>query len=876
MVGSRLVSLIRHLLHREKLEKELDEEVRSYVEMLADEKTAAGLLEPVARRSARVEVGGIENLKDEVRDQRAGVSLEQFVQDVRYGLRMAIRNPSFAAVVILTLGIGIGATTVVFSVVDAVLLNPLPFPRADRIVTLWQFDRNASAARDDVSPGNFLDWRDRATTFEAVASIEPAGLDLVSDGEPQNLRIWRVSQGFFEILGVPPLHGRTFTTDEYHPGANNAVVVSYGFWQDRFGGDPSVVGRTLTLSGRPYAVAGIMPAEFDFPPGRDLWAPRAFTETDRQNRAGTFLNVIALLKPGITVDSASAELNGVAAQLSRAYPTTNQNVGTSVIPLRDRLVGHVRPYFVLLSGAVVFVLLITCVNVANVLLARGAARTSELAVRAALGAERKRLFSQLLVENLGIALIGGVLGVLLARWGLKAVIALAPADVPRLEDAGINATVLVFAMGLSCATTVLFGLLPARQFSKVKAKASLREGPRGGSRAVTDRTRRALVIGEVALAVILLTGASLLARSFVNLLRVDPGFSAENVVALPVFVWSQYPTEAQRAVFFQETLQKIETVPGVIATGAASTIPFHEVLGDTRTRLAIERRPIPDDARPTIGLNVVTPGYFRAMGIAIVRGRAFGSTDVGGTTPVVVINEAMARRFWPDQSPLGERIRITDGPPVAWEIIGIVRDTRDTGLDATPQATVFLPHQQYPTGTMTYVVRTANDPASIVSAVKSAVWAVNKQLPFRRITVLRELVATSIAPRQFVMVLMGGFGAVGLFLAGVGLFGVISYLIARRTQEIGLRIALGATPQGMIRGLVGEGIRLAAIGLAIGLIGAVGLMQLVSGLLFDVRPTDPIAFTIAILVVLAVAGLASYLPARRAAAMSPMLALRVQ
>jgi len=871
-----LVRSFRSLLRRDRIDKDLDEEVRSYVALLVDEKTAAGLPEQAARRAAHVEVGGLEQVKEQVRDQRTGAVLEHFLQDARYGLRMAARNPGFAAVVILTLAIGIGATTAVFSVVDAVLLNPLPFPRPDRIVTVWQYSANAATERLAGSPANFLDWRERSTTFEVMAAIEPSGLEFVADGEPQNLRVWRVSQGFFEILGVPALHGRTFTADEYQPGAGSAVVLSYGFWQQQFGGDHDLVGRTLAMSGRSYVVVGVMPPQFDFPPGRDLWAPRSFTERDHQNRAGNYLNTIALLKPGVTVDVVDADLRGVAEQLSREYPATNRNVGISIVPLRDRLVGEVRPYLILLTGAVAFVLLITCVNVANVLLARGAARTQELAVRAALGAGRTRLFAQLLVENLMLSLLGGLLGVVAARWGLKAFIALAPGDVPRLEEAGINATVLAFAIVLSCATAVLFGVLPARHFSKAKAEVALREGPRGAGHAVANRTRRALVIAEVALALTLLTGASLLMRSFMNLVRVDPGFSSENVVALPVFVWSRYPTDAQRATFFQETLRGIDGVPGVTAAGAASTIPFSEVLGDTRTRLTIEGRPTAADARPTIGVNVVTPSYFRAIGIAVVRGRTFVATDLRDTTPVAVINETMERRFWPDGDALGKRIRVNDGPDVPREIIGIVRDTRDSGLDATPAATVFLPHQQHPVGEMTYVVRTVGDPVNTVSSVKAAVWAINKQLPFRPITTLRQLVETSIAPRQFVLVLMGAFGAVGLFLAALGLFGLVNHLVVQRRQEIGLRIALGATPCGVVQTLVGEGIRLAGIGVALGLVGAVGMTRLLSGMLFGVQPTDPLALAGATLVVLIVAGIASYLPARRAAALSPMLALRTQ
>jgi putative ABC transport system permease protein len=869
------LAMFRNLVKRDSIEKDLREELDSYVGLLADEKTAAGLPEDAARRAARVEVGGLDQIKESVRDQRAGILFECLMQDARYGVRMAVRNPTFAAVVVLTLGIGIGATTAVFSVVDAVLLNPLPFPHADRLVMVSHYDRNAGAADERISPASFLDWRDRSRSFAAMATIEPYGLEIVSDGEPQNLRIWRVSDGFFETLGVPAALGRTFTADEYQPGGGNAIVLGHRFWQERFAGDRSVVGRTIQFTRQPYVVVGIMPADFDFPPGRDLWVPRSLTDKDRQNR-GVYLTAIARLKADVTLEAASAELRGVADQLSREHPATNRNIGASMVSLRDRLVGHVRPYLILLTGAVVFVLLITCVNVANVLLARGVARRPELAVRAVMGAPRQRLFWQLLVENLVLALAGGGLGVITAHWGLKLLVAIAPADVPRLGDSGINATVLAFAAALSCATALLFGVLPASQFSKVDAESALREGPRGGGHAVSDRLRRALVIGEVALAVTLLTGASLLLRSFVNLLRVDPGFSSEGVAALPVLVFRQYPTEAERAAFFQETVQRIERLPNVTAAGAASMIPFSEVLGDSRTRLAIEGRPTLPDAQPTIAYAVATPGYFRTMGIGVAGGRAFGPADIRGTTPVVVINETMARRFWPDENPLGRRVRISDGPAVDWEIVGIVRDTRNSGLEAAPEPTVFLPHAQYPVGYMTYVFRTDADPLGVLGSVKAAVWSVNKQLPFRRVVTLRELVASSIAPRQFVLVLMGAFGAVGLFLAAVGLFGIVNYLVVRRTREIGVRIALGAAPHTMVRALVGEGLRLAAVGAAVGLMGAAGLTQLLSRFLFGVQPVDPLAFAGAILLVLIVAAVSSYLPARRVAALSPVLALRTQ
>lgn len=698
------VRVIRSLLGRNRFESELDAEINSYVDLLSEEKSAAGLAEQAAQRAARMEVG-VEQVKEHIRERRTGAVMEQWLQDLRYGLRMVARNPMFAAVVIVTLAIGIGATTAVFSIVDAVLLNPLPFPNADRVVTLWQRDRNVASDRGDVAPGNFLDWRSRTTAFEVMATSEAAGVELISDGEPQNLRVWRVSEGFFNVLGVPASLGRTFLSDEHRPGSGHAVVLSHGFWQRQFGMDRGALGRSLTLSGVPYTVVGIMPESFDYPPGRDLWLPRSFTDADAAVRGRTFLQVIALVRPSASADAARAKLESVSEQLAREYPATNRDSGVAVVSLRDRLVGEVRPYLILLVGGVGLVLLITCVNVANLLIARGAARTSELAVRTAIGAQRQRLFSQLFLESVVLALLGGALGIVVARWALNSLIALAPGDVPRLGDAGLSAAVLGFTLLLSCVTAVLFGMLPARQLAKVGANSmALREGPRGAGRVAANRTRRALVVCEVALALTLVTGASLLLRSFVNLLRVDAGFSAENVVAMPVFVWARYPNEAQRREFFVDTIARLQSVSGVVAAGAASTIPFSEIVDNTDARLAIEGRPTAVDERPTVGITVATAGYFEALKMQVRQGRVFGPLDGDRNTPVAVINESMARRFWPNERPLGQRLRISSGPSVAWEVVGVVADVRDRGLDLAPRPALFIPHQQYPVGSMTYVV----------------------------------------------------------------------------------------------------------------------------------------------------------------------------
>lgn len=801
--------------------------------------------------------------------------MDRWLQDVRYGLRMAVRDPAFATVLVLTLAVGTGATTAVFSVVHAVLLNPLPYPNTNRIVTVWQSQRTAPAERDAVAPGNFLDWRDRATTFDVLATYEAAGLEFLTDEEPLNLRIWRVSEGFFDVFGVSPLRGRTFVDDEHLPGRGDVVILTHGFWQRQFGGNTGIVGTSMTLNGRPHVVVGIMPEEFDFPPGRDLWAPRAFTEKDRQVRGRTFLNVVGLLKPGATTQAAYNELTGIADRLGREHPTTNSNVGVAVVDLRERIVGDVRPYLILLTGAVTLVLLLTCVNAANLLIARGASRLPELAVRTALGASRDRLFSQLIVETVVLALVGGVFGILGARWALQGLLALAPADVPRLQEAGLNGRVLLFALSMTCAAAVLFGLLPARKFARVGSEAvALREAPRGGGRAPGDRTRRLLVVTQVAVAVTLLVGTALLLRSFVNLLRVDPGFSTQNVITMPVFVWGRYPTEPRRAAFFRETITRMESVPGVMAAGAVSYVPFSEALDNTDTSLSIEGRTIPTDALPTVMLSVATPGYFRAMGIATVRGRDFTAFDTSASTPVALVNETLVRRLFANEDPLRQQIQISSGPRVTWEIVGVVRDVRDAALDVPPRPAVFIPHEQYPVGSMTFVARTSADPATTVGALKAAVWVVNKDLPFRAITTTQQLVASSIAPRQFILVLMGAFGAIGLFLSAVGVFGIVHYLATQRTQEVGVRVALGASPSSIVRSFVGEGLRITAIGIIAGVSGALALTQLLARLLFGITRLDPIAFVSVVLLILLIAAISSYLPARRAARLNPVIALR--
>ncbi|HEX5732214.1 MAG TPA: ABC transporter permease [Blastocatellia bacterium] len=805
--------------------------------------------------------------------------METLWQDLRYGFRVLIRKPGFTLVAIITLALGIGANTAIFSVVNKLLLDRLPYKDPDRIITLWERLSEAAAMQEKVAPANFLDWRERNQVFDQMAAVFPYGFDYTGGAEPESIRGWLVSEGFFEIFGVRALYGRTFDPEEFKPGGSRVVVIGYGLWQRRFGSDPQIVGQTLQLDNEPYTVVGVLPPEFRFLDEKQMWAPKVFSDLDRRLRTGGYINVVARLKPGVSVEQAEDDMARIAAGLASEHPRTNQGTGVMLVPLPEQLVEHVRPALLVLLGAVGLVLIIACANVANLLLARGAERQKELAIRAALGAGRARLIRQLFTESLFLALLGGVCGILLASWGIDAILALSPAGLPRIDEVSIDARVIAFTFAVSIVTALTFGLAPAIQFSSPKLQQFLKEGGRTSTAGFgRRRLRHALVVSEIALALMLLVGAGLLVRSFIRLLQVDPGFTPDNVLSLQVFIWDKYQTPQQRTAFFDEAFSRLSSLPGVQAVGAVTALPFNnEDTIDVDTTFTIDGKPAEPGQQLTAYSTVASIDYFKVMGIHLKSGRFFNEYDRPGSPLVVLINEAMARRFWPDEDPVGKRITVGSfGRPMSREIIGVVADVRHIGLDSDPRPEFFVPHLQNPFGGMAIVVRTSSDPETLLPAAKDQIRAINKDQPFYSINTMEALVSRSLGERRFNLLLICAFATIALVLAGVGIYGLISFSISQRTHEIGVRMALGARARDITGMILGEGIALALAGIAAGVVGALVLTRLLKGFLFGVTPTDPVTFAVISALLVALALVASYVPARRATRVDPMVALRYE
>jgi predicted permease len=801
--------------------------------------------------------------------------LDEARQDARYALRTLVRNPGFTLVVVLTLALGIGANTAIFSVVNAVLLRPLPYRDAGRIMTLWQANAKSGEREEGAAPGNFIDWRRETSAFTAMAAAEPFSHNMSGEGEPESFRSWQVTAGFFQVLGADAWLGRTLTADEYQPGGQPAVVLSHGLWVRRFGADPGLVGRPLRLNGQAHTVVGVMPPAFNFPPGRELWAPRIETERDQRVRGSGYLPVVARLKPGATVAQAQDELTTLSGRLARDFPQANLDRTAIVVPLREQLVGDVQTALIALLGAVGIVLLIACSNVANLLVVRASDRSREFAVRSALGAGRGRLARQWLTESGVLAFAGGVAGVLMARWSRESLAALGRGHLPNLGNIAIDRNVLAFVSVISLCTAMVCGLAPVL-FVRPDVNESLKQGGRGTPGSPRHRLRHSLVIAQVALTMILLIGAGLLVRSFDRLLQVNPGFISENILALEVHVWGVSRTPDQQATFFEQTLDRLAALPGVQAAAAVSGLPFHGSAIAPNAVFTIDGRPAPRSGEePTAFLNTATADYFRTLGIPLRQGRFYTRFDRKGTPPVVLINETLARRYWPDEDPVGRRITARlFGQPIAAEVVGIVGDVRATGLDGEPRPEIFVPHLQFPYGSMTYVIRTARDPATVLPAVKQEIWAVNRNLPFTTIATMEQLLARSFGDRRFVLLLVAAFSAVALTLAAIGIYGTISFAIRQRRHEIGVRMALGEPRLRILRMVINEGLIVTACGVAIGLVGALLVTRLIESLLFAVAPTDPMTFAAVSTLLLAVAVVASLIPARRATKVNPIVALR--
>jgi putative ABC transport system permease protein len=797
--------------------------------------------------------------------------------DIRHGARMLRKSPTFTLSVVFILALGIGGTVAIAAFLDTLIFRPLPYADADRIVTVWQ--RPQTGAREDVAPANFLDWRVRSQSFERLVAVIPYSYDYSGVDEPEVFFGAQVTEGFFEAMGIRPALGRVFLPEEHVRGGRPVAIISHAVWQRRFGGDPSIVNRTITLDDDPKIVVGVLPPDFNpqllpRPTELSVWTPKVIQEHEPRVRGSAWWNVVGRLKPGVSVEAAQAEMTSIAAALGKTYPKTNAQSGIEVVTLRDHLMGPVKlPLFVML-GAVVLVLVIGCANVASLMLARGMHREREFAIRSALGAGRARLVRQLVVESVMLSGVSAVAGLGLAYWLMGMVIALAPARVVRLQEAAIDSRIMVFAGALALVTAIAFGILPAIQFSRPGSDA-MRERSSSSPRA---RFRRTLVAAEVALAVVLLTAAGLLLRSFDRLLAVDPGFSARNVVALQVFAYDRNTTPDKLRTFFGTTLDRLRQLPGVEAVGAASAMPFAVANLDIKSGFeVVGREQQPAAEQKQVYVTIATAGYFRAMSIPLREGRFLEDADGVKAARVALVSDALRRREFPGESPVGKRIRVHfEGKPLEAEIVGVVSPIRHDGLDSAPRAEVFLPHEQAPFAGMTFVIRSRAEPSSLIAAAKQAVWSVDPLQTFYETGRLETMIASSVVRQRFSTVLVSAFAGMALLLCAIGVYGVISFATAQRTREIGVRMALGAD-RGMIRRMVlREGGAIVVGGLIAGLLVSAATTRYLTALLFEIKAIDPLTMGVVCVTLAFVALVACYVPARRATRVDPVVALRVE
>ena len=803
--------------------------------------------------------------------------METLLQDLRYSLRNLLKTPAFTAVALITLALGIGANTAIFSVVNAVLLRALPYADPDRLVVLLHNGRNPA------SHGNFLDWKRDNHVFENMAAAESWTPNLTGIDKPQELPGLRVTPEMFPTLGVAPLLGRNFTVDEAQKGKDRVVLLSYPLWQQQFGGDKDVLGQTMQLNGEAYTVMGVMPNGFRFAP---FWATKAQIWTplivEEGNRGGFSLRIFARLKAGTSLQQARAEMGTISARLEAQYPGTNKDV--TVTSLKGKVVGDLRPALLVLLGAVGFVLLIACANVAHMLLARASARQREIAVRTALGASRARIVRQFLAESALLALIGGALGVLMAVWGMRVVLASAPAELLKFGNVGVDRNVLLFALAVSVITGMAFGLAPALQSSALNLVDSLKEGGRAaGTGRRSSRTRSLLVASEFALALILLAGAGLMIRTFAALQAIDPGFNPHHLLTMVVSTAGAKEANAGRAAFFQSSLDRVRALPGVTSASAINHLPLGgDIWGFTFT---VEGRPVPKKGEePVAAYRVVLPGYFHTMNISMERGRDFRDSDNQTASGVVIVNEFLAKRYWPGEEAVGKRLSADDGK--TWlTVVGVIANVVRSEWTAAAEEEFYLPYLQSADylsspsahlAYLTFVIRTSGDAAGQTAGIQRAIHSLDRNVTVSEIETMDEVVADANAQPRFYLHLLAAFAGVALVLAAVGIYGVMSHSVARRTKEMAVRMALGAQREEVMRMVIGESMLLALVGGAVGLVGALALTPLMKTLLYGVRAADPVTFALVAGVLGAVAALASYIPARRATKVDPMVALRYE
>ena len=805
------------------------------------------------------------------------------MNDVRFAFRQLRKSPGFTLVAVVTLALGIGANTAIFSVVDAVLLHPLAFHEPSRLVAVWETTEQAGAqsnSRNEVARGNFYDWRAQNQVFEQISALTYANFNLSGIGEPERIQGAVVSYNFFQTLGVQPALGRAFTADEEKPTTERVAIISRELWQKHFGGDLSIAGRKVTFNGEPFTIVGVMPAGFNvqFPTTLQvqIWTPLR-TGTSDTDRIAHYLYVIGRLRPGVTLEQAQAGMNVIASGLKQQYPDTNRGSGVNIVPLQRQLVGDIQPYVQLLFAAVGLVLLVACANVANLLMARLTGRRREIAVRLALGAGRSRIVRQFLTESLLLSTLGGLLGLLIAGYGISALRALAPADLPRVNEIALNGPALLWAGVTLILTSVAFGLAPALRASRAEAGESLQAGGRTAGSASQNRFSQFLVVAEVALAILLLVGAGLVIRSSMRLQEVDPGFEEKNLLTLNVALPRQKYREASQAnAFFDRLLERVRNLPGVTASGGVDPLPMSG--SDSTTGVVIEGQPVEAVGnRPEVGERQVTPDYFQAMGIPMLDGRSFTKQDRADTPVVVVVNEALARRFFPDGQALGKRIGLEEGGKLKWaEIVGVVGNIRHRRLDAEIKPELYESYQQFPQNFMSVVVRTAVEPTSLIAAIRGEVQQLDKEQPVFEMKTMEQRLAETLAQGRFVMSLLTIFAALALTLAVIGIYGVMACFVGQRRKEIGIRFALGAQKGDVLKWVIAQGMSLAAIGVAIGLVAAFGLTRIIATLLFGVGPTDPLTFALVSILLGGVALLACSFPALRASRVDPIVTLKAE
>jgi predicted permease len=877
---SKLSSFWHNLRHKRRRERELHDEIGAYVDLLTEDKIAAGLSPAEARRAALVEVGGVEQAKEAVRDVRAGMLLETVAHDVKYGARSLIRAPGFTLAAVVALGLGIGANTAMFSVIDAVLLRPLRYRDPGALVVLLHNGYNP------VSPANFLDWRRQGRSFVAMGAAQYWTPNLSGTNRPEKVWALRLTGDVLPLLGVQPLLGRYFEPPDTLGHDPNQIVIAYGLWRRVFASDPGIIGRPLMLDGSTYTVVGVMPPSFRFAPfwatRAEVWAPLSLAD-NASDRGGSSLRVFARLKPGVTLRQAQAEIATITARLEQEYPGTNRNV--TVQSLTEKVVGGVRRALVVILVAVAFVLLIACANVAHMLLARSAARQREMAVRTAIGASRGRIVRQLLTESLLLALIGGAAGLLIAIVGVRALVALSPGDIPRIDTASVDGRVVGVTVLVSLLTGVFFGLAPAWR-NPANAGDALREEGRGSTEGrERGRLRSVLVASEFALALVLLVGAGLMMRTFVAERALDPGFDPHHVLSMVVSVTgTPEGAPAQRAPFFQSVLERVRALPGVASAGAINHLPL---AGDEwGWPFSVEGQPTPRPGeRPVATYRVVLPGYFRTMGLRLLAGRDVTPADDRTAPGVVIVSDGLARRYLPGESPLGKRIAFAspDGKPVWLTIVGIAANAKQSHWTNESDPEAYLPYLQNTNyleaaGSwveyLTLVVRGSGDPAALAPAVRNAVWSADKTVTISEVQTMDHVVSQAMAEPRFYVLLLGAFAGVALTLAAVGIYGVMSYGVARRRHEIGIRVALGAGRGGVIGMVVRQGMAVAAVGAGVGALAAFGLTRLMAGMLYGVTATDATTFVAVPLVLCGVALAACTVPAWRATRINPLTALR--